>query len=99
MIEVDAGLVERYLLELARHGAYGETGVWRTAYSPEWVAAQDQVAAWMAESGLEVRRDAVGSNRSPFLEERLGIHIAPADIDQLASNLQHRISQGRRYLT
>jgi putative nucleotidyltransferase with HDIG domain len=48
---------------------------------------------------VQVRRDAVGSNRSPFLEERLGIHIAPADIDQLASNLQHRISQGRRYLT
>jgi putative nucleotidyltransferase with HDIG domain len=48
---------------------------------------------------VQVRRDAVGSNRSPFLEERLGIHIAPSDIDQLASNLQHRISQGRRYLT
>jgi allantoate deiminase len=61
LIDVDAGLVERYLLELARHGAYGETGVWRTVYTPEWVAAQDQVAAWMAEAGLEVRRDAVGS--------------------------------------
>jgi putative nucleotidyltransferase with HDIG domain len=48
---------------------------------------------------LQVRRDAVGSNRSPFLEERLGVNIAPPDIDQLASNLQHRISGGRRYLT
>lgn len=61
MIDVDAGLVERLLIELARHGACGETGVWRTVYSPEWVAAQDQVAAWMAEAGLEVRSDAVGS--------------------------------------
>jgi allantoate deiminase len=61
VIDIDAGLVERLLLELARDGAYGETGVWRTAYSPEWVAAQDRVAAWMAEAGLEVRRDAVGS--------------------------------------
>src|SRR6185436_1248782 len=61
LIDVDAGLVERLLLELARDGAYGETGVWRTAYSPEWVAAQDQVAAWMAEAGLDVRRDAVGN--------------------------------------
>ena len=61
MIDVDAGLVERLLLELARDGAYGETGVWRTAYSPEWVAAQDRVAAWMAEAGLAVRRDAVGN--------------------------------------
>ena len=60
-IEVDASLVERYLLDLARHGAYGETGVWRTVYSPEWVAAQDQVAHWFAEAGLEVRRDAVGN--------------------------------------
>jgi allantoate deiminase len=61
LIDVDAGLVERLLLELARDGAYGETGVWRTAYSPEWVAAQDRVSAWMAEAGLDVRRDAVGN--------------------------------------
>jgi allantoate deiminase len=61
LIEVDAGFVERLLFELAHHGAYEETGVWRTVYSPEWVAAQDQVAAWLAEAGLEVRRDAVGS--------------------------------------
>ena len=60
-IDVDAGLVERLLFELARNGAYGETGVWRTAYSPEWVDAQDQIAAWFAEAGLDVRRDAVGS--------------------------------------
>jgi allantoate deiminase len=61
VIDVDASLVERHLLELARHGAHGETGVWRTAYSPEWVAAQDQVAGWFAEAGLDVRRDAVGN--------------------------------------
>ncbi len=61
VIDVDADLVERYVLELARHGAHGETGVWRTVYSPEWVAAQDQVAAWFAEAGLDVRRDAVGN--------------------------------------
>jgi allantoate deiminase len=61
VIDVDSGLVERLLIELARHGGCGQTGVWRTVYSPEWVAAQDQVAAWFAEAGLEVRRDAVGS--------------------------------------
>jgi allantoate deiminase len=60
-IDVDAGFVERLLFELARHGAYGETGVWRTAYSPEWVDAQDRIAGWFAEAGLDVRRDAVGS--------------------------------------
>ena len=49
------------ILALARHGAHGETGVWRTAYSPEWVAAQTQVEQWLADAGLEVRRDAVGN--------------------------------------
>ena len=61
VIDVDSDLVERLVLELARHGAYGETGVWRTVYTAEWVAAQDQIAAWLADAGLEVRRDAVGS--------------------------------------
>jgi allantoate deiminase len=60
-VEIDPGLVERYVLDLARHGAHGETGVWRTVYSPEWVAAQDLVASWCSEAGLDVRRDAVGS--------------------------------------
>ncbi len=60
-IDVDPALVERYVLELARHGAHGETGVWRTVYSPEWVAAQDEVSGWLEQAGLEVRRDAVGN--------------------------------------
>src|SRR5579862_9134436 len=33
-VAVDAALLERYLVELGRFGAHGETGVWRTAYSP-----------------------------------------------------------------
>ena len=61
VIDIDAGLVERLLLELARHGAYGETGVWRTAYTPEWVAAQEQVADWLTDAGFAVRHDAVGT--------------------------------------
>jgi allantoate deiminase len=60
-IAIDPTLVERYIMELARFGAYGETGVWRTVYSPEWVAATEQYAAWCEEAGLRVRRDAVGS--------------------------------------
>jgi allantoate deiminase len=76
LIDVDAGLVERLLLELARDGAYGETGVWRTVYTPEWVAAQDQVAAWMAEAGLDVRRDAVGSVWGSLAGSEAGTVIA-----------------------
>lgn len=60
-IDIDAGLVERRIMDLARHGACFETGVWRTVYSPEWVAASDQYAAWCEEAGLQVRRDAVGN--------------------------------------
>jgi len=60
-VDVDAALLERRLFELAGHGAHGETGVWRTAYSPAWAAAQDDVARWYGEAGLEVRRDAVGN--------------------------------------
>jgi allantoate deiminase len=61
MIAVDAARIERDLMTLARHGAHGETGVWRTVYSPEWVAAQDQIASWAEEAGLTAWRDAVGN--------------------------------------
>jgi allantoate deiminase len=61
VVDIDAGLVERYVLELAKYGAHGETGVWRTVYSPEWVDAQDQVASWFEDAGIDVRRDAVGN--------------------------------------
>ena len=47
---------------------------------------------------VQVRRDAVGTNRSPFLEGSSG-QLAATDIDQLAANLQHKTSNGRLYLT
>ncbi len=47
---------------------------------------------------VQVRRDAVGSNRVTFLEDRT-TGIAAADIDQLAANLQHKVTHGRLYLT
>jgi allantoate deiminase len=58
---IDPSVVAGLLAELARFGAYGETGVWRTVYSPEWVAAQDWYAAQAEAAGLAVRRDAVGN--------------------------------------
>jgi allantoate deiminase len=61
LIEIDAAAVEDSVVSLARHGAYGDTGVWRVAYSPAWSAAQAQVEEWLTSSGLEVRRDAVGN--------------------------------------
>jgi allantoate deiminase len=46
---------------LAHLGGVGETGVSRLVYTTEWEAAQELVAGWMAEAGLEVERDAVGN--------------------------------------
>jgi len=60
-IAVDGAMVARYVDELAQFGAHGEGGVWRLVYSPEWVAAQECVAGWCVEAGLDVRRDAVGN--------------------------------------
>ena len=48
---------------------------------------------------VQIRRDAVGSNRTPFLADRMAVNIAPTDIDQLAASLQHKLSHGRLYLT
>jgi len=48
---------------------------------------------------LQVRRDTVGSNRTPFLEVRTTHNIAATDIDQLAASLQHKMTHGRLYLT
>jgi len=46
---------------------------------------------------IQVRRDAVGSNRAPMLD--MTVNIAAGDIDQLAATLQHKVSRGKRYLT
>lgn len=59
--QIDPSRVERHVLELARHGQAGATGVRRPVYSPAWVSAQATVAAWYADAGLTVWRDAVGN--------------------------------------
>jgi putative nucleotidyltransferase with HDIG domain len=48
---------------------------------------------------VQVRRDAVGSNRTPFFEDRTSATISPVDVDHLAASLQHKITHGRLYLT
>lgn len=61
IITIDPVVVQQYVDTLAQYGAVGETGVSRLVYSPEWVAAQDQIAKWCEEAGLTVHRDAVGN--------------------------------------
>jgi putative nucleotidyltransferase with HDIG domain len=48
---------------------------------------------------VQIRRDAVGSNRMPFLDDHAGIQISAGDIDQLAAALQHKMSHARLFLT
>jgi hypothetical protein len=48
---------------------------------------------------IQIRRDAVGGNRAPFLEDRSAGNLAPSDVDHLAAMLQHKVSNGRTYLT
>jgi allantoate deiminase len=60
-IQIDPAETERYILKLAQYGAYEETGVWRTVYSPEWIKAKNQFVQWCEEAGLEVSTDAVGN--------------------------------------
>jgi putative nucleotidyltransferase with HDIG domain len=48
---------------------------------------------------LQVRRDTVGSNRTPFLEGRTAESIGTADVDHLAASLQHKMNHGRLFLT
>jgi putative nucleotidyltransferase with HDIG domain len=47
---------------------------------------------------IQVRRDAVGSNRTPLLDT-MSVNISATDIDHLAATLQHKISRGKVYLT
>ena len=47
---------------------------------------------------IQVRRDAVGSNRIPMLDPEV-MHISAVDVDQLASTLQHRITQNKTFHT
>jgi len=47
---------------------------------------------------IQVRRDAVGTNRIPILEPDV-LTLSATDVDQLASTLQHRTNQAKTFLT
>lgn len=48
---------------------------------------------------IQLRRDAVGSNPTTFLDERVICNIGANDLDNIAADLQHRLTDGRTYLT
>jgi putative nucleotidyltransferase with HDIG domain len=45
---------------------------------------------------IQVRRDAVGTNRIPILESEV-MNLSASDVDQLASTLQHRVTQDKTF--
>jgi putative nucleotidyltransferase with HDIG domain len=47
---------------------------------------------------IQIRRDAVGTNRLPILDPEV-MNLSATDLDQLASTLQHRISQNKTFHT
>jgi putative nucleotidyltransferase with HDIG domain len=47
---------------------------------------------------IQVRRDAIGTNHLPVFD-RDALNLSAMDVDQLASTLQHRVSQNRLFLT
>ncbi len=47
---------------------------------------------------IQVRRDAIGTNRVPILEPDV-MNLSAADVDQLASTLQHRVTQNKIILS
>jgi putative nucleotidyltransferase with HDIG domain len=47
---------------------------------------------------IQVRRDVIGTNRSPIFDPNV-MNLSATDVDQLAATLQHRISQGKTFLT
>jgi HD-GYP domain-containing protein (c-di-GMP phosphodiesterase class II) len=47
---------------------------------------------------IQVRRDAVGSNRIPILDPE-AMNLSASDVDELASTLQRRISHDKTFLT
>jgi putative nucleotidyltransferase with HDIG domain len=48
---------------------------------------------------VQVRRDSVGSNQVTFMEDPAAVNVAPTDVDHFAATLQHKMSNGRLYLT
>jgi allantoate deiminase len=52
------------IMEMGAIGAHSGTGVWRTVYSPEWVAANDLYAKWGFYEGY--REDSSYEAFSPY---------------------------------
>src|SRR6266852_46074 len=60
-LAVEPAEMQRLVETLGSIGEQPEGGIIRHVYDPAWVAAREQLMAWMLEAGLSVREDAVGN--------------------------------------
>jgi allantoate deiminase len=60
-VRIEPAEMQRLVETLGQHGEQPGGGIIRHVYSPAWKQAQDQLASWFAEAGLQVRQDAVGN--------------------------------------
>ena len=60
-LEFDMQKIEHMIEKLGSFGRCLQTGVSRTAFSSEWVSAQECIAEWSREVGLNVRFDTAGN--------------------------------------
>jgi len=60
-IEVDTTSLQHFIEVLGAVGQRPEGGIVRPVYSPAWVEAREQLAAFMHAAGLDVREDAMGN--------------------------------------
>lgn len=58
---VDGGRLWQRLIDLSRHGGFGERGVNRQAFSAEDLAARRTLLEWAGEAGLAARTDPAGN--------------------------------------
>lgn len=73
-----------WMLErLRRHGAGPDGSVNRLVYTPEWQAAMEEVTVWLAEGGLEVRVDAVGSRFGRLAGDRPEVVLSGSHLDSV----------------
>lgn len=73
-VKQNASIIENYIETLASFGLQPNGGIIRPVYSPPWVEAHRQLAAWMQEAGLETRADGIGNlwGKSPGRESGQG---------------------------
>jgi len=48
---------------------------------------------------IQIRREAVGSSRTPLVADHMTLNLAPGDVDQLAATLQHKVSHNKLHFT